>query len=225
MTGWGVRFVSGVITTFARVITGVRPEWRGALPENRPRVYFANHTSHGDFVLIWAVLPNALRRLTRPVAALDYWSGSRLRRFIGCDVFRAILIARDAAQRTEDPVTQMRAALAEGASLILFPEGKRNMSDATLLPFKSGLYHLAMQSPEVEFIPVWINNLNRVMPKGEILPLPILCSVCFGPPLTVTEGEDKAGFLARAEAAVLALAPPEVAARPREAAIPQGAKT
>ena len=62
----------------------------------------------------------------------------------------------------------MASALDTGASLIVFPEGTRNTTEAKLLPFKSGIYHLASRRPDVEFVPVWIENLHRVMPKGEV---------------------------------------------------------
>ena len=110
------------------LVTGVRGDWRGCAPDPRPRVYFANHTSHGDFVLIWTVLPPALRRVTRPVAGADYWTvNGNLRRFIAERVFRAVLIDRDPATRKGDPVEQMADALDASASLILFPEGTRNI--------------------------------------------------------------------------------------------------
>jgi 1-acyl-sn-glycerol-3-phosphate acyltransferase len=197
------------VTAFARALTGVRGEWRGCLPDPRPRVYFANHSSHGDFVLIWTVLPAALRRRTRPVAAADYWRQGRLRRFTGEQVFRAVLIDRDAAMRETDPIATMLAAIDEGASLIFFPEGTRNTTEARLLPFRSGLYHLARLRPEVELVPVWIDNLNRVLPKGEVVPIPLLCTVTFGEPLGLASGEESAPFRERARAALLALAPVE----------------
>lgn len=193
------------ISLFARVVTAPRAIWVGNDPRPGPRIYFANHTSNGDFVLIWTVLPSILRARTRPVAALDYWLTSPLRAFIGRDVFRAVLIDRRPEARTEDPVTQMATALDEGSALILFPEGKRNASDTPLLPLKSGLYHLARQRPGVDLVPVWISNLNRVMPKGEIIPVPLICTVTFGPSLHLAEGEEKDAFLARASAALLSL--------------------
>lgn len=193
------------ITLFARIVTAPRAIWQGIEPVPRQRVYFANHTSNGDFVLIWTVLPAMLRRRTRPVAALDYWLAKPLRAFIGRDVFNAVLIDRRPEGRVEDPVTQMAQALDEGASLILFPEGLRNMGDDPLLPFKSGLYHLARQRPEVDLVPVWISNLNRIMPKGEVVPLPLICTLTFGAPLRLEPGEEKQPFLDRASAALLAL--------------------
>lgn len=196
-----------IISAFARVVTGVRADWRGCRPEAKRRVYFANHASHGDFVLIWSVLPPALRRLTRPVAGADYWEKDAVRRFIGRRVFRAILIDRAQPSRDSDPIAAMVAALDEGASLILFPEGTRNLTDERLLPFKSGLYRLAAARPETELVPVWIDNLNRVLPKGEVVPVPLLCTVAFGTPIKVEKGEAKPPFLDRARRALLDLAP------------------
>jgi len=197
-------FTSYAVTAFARLMTGVRPDWRGVAPENGQRIYFANHSSHGDFVLIWSVLPKELRDRTRPVAGADYWR-TGIRRFLGEDVFRAVLIERLADQRTQDPVAQMAAALDGGDSLILFPEGTRNMSDAPLLAFKSGLYNLARLRPDVDLVPTWIDNISRVLPKGEFLPLPLLCSVTFGAPLRLEQDEERTTFLRRARGALLTL--------------------
>jgi len=206
VSGYAAATGALVIVLFARAITAVRGIFDGIKPDTTQRVYFANHASHGDFVLIWTVLPPQARALTRPVAAAEYWLASRLRRFIGRDVFNAVLIDRDAAMRSQDPVAQMTAALDEGASLIVFPEGTRNTTDAPLLPFKSGLYHLACARPDVDLVPVWIENLNRVMPKGGVVPIPLICTVTFGAPLHFAAGEGKADFLNRARAALLTLA-------------------
>lgn len=196
---------ANAIVLFARLVTAVRAIWDGVEPVPSKRVYFANHTSNGDFVLIWAVLPPHIRRRTRPVAGSDYWLTSKLKAFIGRDVFNAVLIDRNPETRTEDPIAQMAEALDGGSSLILFPEGTRNMGDDPLLPFKSGLYHLATQRPDVDLVPVWIENLNQVMPKGEIFPIPLICTVRFGEALRLEADEIKDAFLGRAHAALLAL--------------------
>lgn len=201
------RLVASLIIGFVRLLTGAQAFWRGGRPNAAQRIFFANHASHGDFVLLWASLPPWLRRRTRPVAGADYWNKSALRHFIGGRVFRAVLIDRERKEGSPDPIEQMVAALAGGDSLILFPEGTRNTTDAVLLPFKSGLFHLANRYPDAELVPVWINNLARVMPKGQPIPIPLLCTVTFGASLPRIDGEDKAVFLERARAAMLALRP------------------
>jgi 1-acyl-sn-glycerol-3-phosphate acyltransferase len=207
LRAFAARAVGQAISVFARFMTAPRAIWQGIEPVPRQRVYFANHSSNGDFVLLWTVLPAPMRRQTRPVAALDYWLTSPLRAFIGREVFNAVLIDRRPEARTTDPVAQMVEALDQGASLILFPEGQRNGSDTPLLPFKSGLYHLAKARPEVDLVPVWIANLNRVMPKGEIIPVPLICTLTFGAPLHLAPDEAKDSFLARASDALLSLQP------------------
>jgi 1-acyl-sn-glycerol-3-phosphate acyltransferase len=199
-----------LIVVFAKLLTGVRAVWAGTSPKAEQTLYFANHTSHGDFVLLWATLPPDLRALTRPVAGQDYWEASPLRRFIGRDVFNALMIRRDgsaAGGEAPNPVDQMTEALRAGDSLIMFPEGTRNIGEEVLLPLKSGLYHLARACPQVRLVPVWIENLKRVLPKGTLVPIPLACSVRYGAPISLAEGEDKNTFIARARAAMLDLRP------------------
>ncbi|MFO1306755.1 MAG: lysophospholipid acyltransferase family protein [Burkholderiales bacterium] len=194
---------------FTKALTGARMLWIGCAPAATVRVYFANHNSHGDFALIWACLPDDLRERTRPVAGADYWLKGRLRTYVAQRVIHAVLIDRNPETRTLDPIRQMADALDQGDSLIVFPEGTRNTTEETLLPFKSGIYHLAKACPETEFVPVWIENARRVMPKGKLLPLPLLCTLTVGAPITIADGEERDAFVARTRNALLALRPPE----------------
>ena len=194
---------------FARLITGVRGRSVGERPSPGPAIYYANHTSHGDFVLIWTVLSPELRRRTRPVAGADYWTQGRVKPWVAKHIFDAVLIDRGKLDRTSDPTAPVLAALDAGQSVIIFPEGTRNQSDQPLLPFKSGLFRLAQARPAVPLVPVWIDNVGRVMPKGEMLPIPLLCSVTFGPPLVRLESELRPAFLERSAKALLSLRPRE----------------
>jgi 1-acyl-sn-glycerol-3-phosphate acyltransferase len=196
------RLTAALISGGARVLTGARSRWIGCGPTAAQRIYLANHTSHVDFVLIWSVLPVSLRRCTRPVAAGDYWERGPLRRYLIHRVFRGVLVARGHIDRDHNPIDAMCHALDDGSSLILFPEGTRGRGD-DVQPFKSGIYHLAHARPDIELVPVWIDNGYRVMPKGAPLPLPLLCSVAFGQPLRLEPGEHRPEFLDRLRQAVI----------------------
>ena len=196
--------VRAVIIGLVRVLTGVRARWTTGEPSMTQRIYFANHTSNLDAVVVWAALPPVLRKITRPVAAQDYWLKGPVRRYLASHVFRAVLIERKKVTVKTNPLAPMLAALDEGSSLIIFPEGGR-MDGAELSPFKSGIYHLASHRPQVEFVPAWIDNVNRVLPKGEFLPVPMLGNVTMGAGFKLAADEKKEAFLERARLALEAL--------------------
>ncbi len=205
--------LAGVIAALGRLVSGVQVRWDGVEPEPCQRIYFANHSSHLDFVVLWAALPPELRARTRPVAAKDYWEKGSLRPYLAQHVFHAVLLERGAPTPTDvtpthvaarDLIDGLVAALVDDTSLIIFPEGTRG-SGETVAPFKSGIYHLARRRPDVELVPVHIDNLNRILPKGEIFPVPLISTVTFGPPLRLADGESRQPFLTRAHEAVLAL--------------------
>lgn len=199
--------IGSALCVFAKLLTGVRAVWLGSVPNSCQRVYFANHRSHVDFLLVWASLPARMRRRTRPVASADYWQASALRRYLINQVFHGALIDRNPTRHQASPIELMGEALAAGDSLIIFPEGTRNLGDM-LLPFKSGIYHMVKLHPEVELVPVWIENLGRVMPKGTLVPVPLLCSLTFGPVVRFAPDDTRDDFLRRTQEALLALAPP-----------------
>ena len=267
------KFTGWTLLALVRLLTGAQARWWGCPPKAEQRIYFANHQSHIDLVMIWAALPQELRSITRPIAARDYWTSSPLKRWITTEVFNAIYVERGGsaplpadlsvqenpaaapapAERVEPsldpapapaiapahpaeaaqgqlnldaapepasappperltpgtpeamlPLQPLIDALQSGDSIIIFPEGTRGHTGEPQ-KFKSGLYTLATMFPDVVLVPAWIDNVQRVMPKGEVVPVPILCSVTFGAPIQVEDGEERRPFLDRAREAVIAL--------------------
>jgi 1-acyl-sn-glycerol-3-phosphate acyltransferase len=192
-------FLLGLI----RVLTGAQARWVGCPPKAEQRIYFANHQSHADLVMIWAALPKELRHTTRAIAARDYWTKTPFKQWLTSAVFNVIYVSRERTA-DEDPLEPLLEALTKGDSIILFPEGTRGHSGEPQ-PFKAGLYNLALKCPQAVLVPAWINNVQHVLPKGEVVPVPVLCSVTFGKPMQLVAGEDHRAFLERARKAVIAL--------------------
>lgn len=198
-----MRPTSALLVGVVKLLVGAYGRWIGTGPSTTQRIYFANHTSHIDTLAIWSSLPRSLRKRTRPIAARDYW-GKGLKRYIATRGFQAVLIDRARENAEVDPLEPLRAALRAGDSLIIFPEGTRGAS-ATPANFRGGLYRLALEFPRVELVPVYLDNLHRSLPKGAILPVPMVCTVRFGAPICVRQEETRESFLERARAAVIAL--------------------
>ena len=199
---------TSLIGRTARWISGVDVQWLWKPAELRPRIYFANHTSHLDALVLWAALPEPVRTVTRPVAAQDYWQRSWLRRYLAGRLFRSVLVPR--AEGTPFSGRRILGSLLleleRGCSLILFPEGTRG-SGEEIAEFKSGLYQLCRERGDLEAVPVYLDNLHRVLPKGKVLPSLSKSRVIFGSPLRLRNGEDKSEFLCRARQTLCALRP------------------
>jgi 1-acyl-sn-glycerol-3-phosphate acyltransferase len=210
------KLMSLLLLGVVRALTGAQARWYGCPPKAEQRIYFANHQSHADLVMIWAALPAELRGITRPIAAKDYWTKTPFKHWLTREVFHAVYVERERKQGENgvfsDPLAPLIEALANGDSIILFPEGTRGFEE---LPqrFKSGLYNLALKFPNVVLVPAWINNIQRLLPKGEVVPVPVLCSVTFGAPMQIQKSgqgedawiEDHAAFAERSRNAVIAL--------------------
>ncbi|MBX7228114.1 MAG: 1-acyl-sn-glycerol-3-phosphate acyltransferase [Burkholderiaceae bacterium] len=194
-----------------RLLVGAYPRWIGTTPSAAQRIYFANHTSHLDTLVVWASMPRDLRSRTRVIAAQDYWDKTAIRRHIVKDGLNAVLIDRK-RQTDADPLDPLRQALSHGDSLIIFPEGTRNPQPVPG-PFKRGISKLAAEFPEVELVPVYCENLHRIMPKGTFFPVPLACNIRFGAPMQRRSDESEEAFAIRARDAVISLSQDESSTR------------
>lgn len=202
----GQKVTSATLALIGKLISGATVRWKDSEPDTCQRVYYANHTSHLDALVLWSGLPRQLRQITRPVAAADYWKGGPVRRYIA-SCFNALLIDRKKVSARNSPLNIMIDEMGEKYSLIVFPEGTRNKSGGSgeMASFKSGIYHLSKKRPDLELMPVYLDNLNRILPSGEFLPVPLLSSITIGPPIWLMQGETKDQFLDRARNAIVKL--------------------
>jgi len=203
IAGMLAKMMSYFLLGLIRVLTGSQARWYGCPPKAEQRIYFANHQSHADLVMIWAALPKELRAVTRAIAAKDYWTKTPFKKWLTSAVFNVIYVSRE-RNAEEDPLEPLIEAMNNGDSIILFPEGTRGHTGEPQA-FKAGLYNLAQRFPKAVLVPAWINNVQHVLPKGEVVPVPVLCSVTFGVPIELDEREECKAFLSRARAAVIAL--------------------
>jgi 1-acyl-sn-glycerol-3-phosphate acyltransferase len=195
-----MRITAYALTLIAKLISGASVRWVDCQPDTCQRVYFANHTSHLDVLVLWSSLPKDVRNVTRPVAARDYWEKSGVRRYMA-SLFNALLIDRENIKVHQSPVESMLREIGDKYSLIVFPEGGRNQGEE-IGEFKSGIYYLAKKRPDLELVPVFMDNLNRILPRGEFLPVPLLSCITIGPPIWLEHKEPKTEFLKRAREAV-----------------------
>jgi 1-acyl-sn-glycerol-3-phosphate acyltransferase len=198
--------IATTIADGARLLCGSSVRWLCDPTETKQRIYYGNHSSHLDFVMIWSSLPPRLRACARPVAGRDYWASGAVRQYLAGRIFRAVLVDRGTggADSARAAIEHMAREMGDRSSLIVFPEGTRSL-DGKVGPFKSGLFHLTQLRPDVELIPVYLENLNRILPKGESLPVPMMSRVTFGPALSSHAQDDKAAFLQRARQALVQL--------------------
>lgn len=197
-------WISSALISVLRLVIGVSARWESEPDLGRQCIYYANHTSHMDTLAIMAALPPQARRNVKPIAARDYWGKNRFLSYVAQQGLNAVLIDRapQAGQNVLEPVIDV---VRTGHSIIIFPEGTRS-SQALPGAFKSGLFRLAEAFPDVDLVPVFLENLHRSMPRGKHVPLPILCTIRIGKPLARIENEEKTAFLERAREAILRLA-------------------
>lgn len=186
--------IDSLMANLAKLLCGCRARWTEAVGDGESRVYYANHSSHFDALVIWSAFPGAMRKRCRIVAAADYWQATPLRRWLAADVFKAILIDRQNPSRANNPVDKICEALDGGDSVVIFPEGGRGAGDE-LQVFRAGLWHVVRRRPGQAFVPIWLENLSRVLPKGEYLPVPILCGLTIGRAVHRAPGQARDAFL------------------------------
>lgn len=182
---------------------GVNARHRERLPGSGPAIIAANHNSHLDTLVLMTLFPRRMLNALRPVAAADYFLRRRGLAWFALYIIGIIPLARAVQAGHDDPLAGCDAALADGAILILFPEGSRGEPEK-IGAFKTGIAHLARRHPHIPVVPIFLHGLGKVLPRGEILPVPFFVDVFVGEALAWTG--DRTSFMAELDRRMHALA-------------------
>ncbi|WP_407929068.1 lysophospholipid acyltransferase family protein [Intestinirhabdus alba] len=169
---------------------GLRVRGRERLPSRGPAIVVANHNSHMDVFALLSLFTLRRQADVHPVAAADYFLRNRAMAWFTLNILNIIPVSRRGGEA--NPLAQCERALREGKILILFPEGTRG-EPGQLAPLRSGLWHLCQSVPDAPVIPVWLRGTERVMAKGNRVPLPLFIDATVGEALHFYP--EKKGFM------------------------------
>lgn len=171
----------GIVPFILKPLTGVKYKHAEVLSEAKQFIIIANHNSHIDTLALMSAMPKHKIVEVKPVAAGDYFGTTKWKSFITVLFTNALLIPRCCSlkNKSKDPFRIMMKALKRGQSLIVYPEGSRGRANE-MQEFKNGIGHILLKYPHIAYIPTYIENTGKVLPKDAIIPLPFNCSVIFG---------------------------------------------
>jgi 1-acyl-sn-glycerol-3-phosphate acyltransferase len=128
----------GLFRPLARIFTGADVVGREHLPLKGPAILAANHASHVDTFLLLAMYPSQALDRVRPAAAADYFLSNPLMSWFSRTIVGIVPVWRDKAGSGVDVLAPVRAALAAGDIVLIFPEGTRGDGEE-MASLKSGV--------------------------------------------------------------------------------------
>ena len=167
---------------FLKIFIGLKYVNEETLKNKKQFILIANHNSHMDTMAIMSAIPSRYIHKVHPIAARDFFGGSLFKKILMRYLVNATLIQRDRDDPNNDPIDSMDKMLKKSRSLILFPEGSRG-TPGVMSKFKKGLGYLIQRNPEINVIPVYLDNVYKTLPRGKNLILPYNCSIKFGDPI------------------------------------------
>jgi 1-acyl-sn-glycerol-3-phosphate acyltransferase len=165
-------------------------------------IVIANHSSHFDTPVVLSALPGSIRAKTLVAAAADKFYAVRRKRTWWYSLFlNTFPVHRGGGvKQLEYPLS----LLERGWSVLIYPEGGRSKS-GQVQKFKHGPAIMAMQAG-VPVIPVYVEGLREVMPKGQREPRPAAVSARIGAPVSLAGAASVPEATAMLEDAMRALA-------------------
>jgi len=166
---------------FLKIFIGLKYNNRNVLKKKKQFILIANHNSHMDTMAIMSSIPSKYIHRVHPIAAADFFGGSKFKEKLMRYMVNATLIPRKRPESNEDidPVQVMSNLIEKGRSIIVYPEGSRG-TPGVMTGFKKGIGYLINKNPYVDVIPVYLDGIHKTLPKGKNLILPYNCEIIFG---------------------------------------------
>jgi 1-acyl-sn-glycerol-3-phosphate acyltransferase len=162
---------------FLRLFIGTTFSNNDSIRNEKQYIIVANHNSHVDTMAILSSLPTKSLPYVHPVAAGDYFGKNKFTSFFFKVMVNTKLINRQNGGR--ETINSMDRMLKRGRSIIIFPEGSRG-KPGVMQELKKGVAILLKNNPEIPYIPIYLDNLDKVMPKGDGMPVPHNSSINIG---------------------------------------------
>jgi len=166
---------------FLKIFIGLKYNNRNVLKKKKQFILIANHNSHMDTMAIMSSIPSRYIHRVHPIAAADFFGGSKLKEKLMRYMVNATLIPRKRAESKQevDPIQVMSNLIEKGRSIIVYPEGSRGVP-GVMTDFKKGIGYLINKHPHVDVVPVYLDGIHKTLPKGKNLILPYNCKIIFG---------------------------------------------
>jgi len=166
---------------FLKIFIGLKYYNRNVLKKKKQFILIANHNSHMDTMAIMSSIPSRYIHRVHPIAAADFFGGSKFKEKLMRYMVNATLIPRKRAESEEDvdPIQLMSNLIEKGRSIIVYPEGSRGVP-GVMTDFKKGIGYLINKHPHVDVVPVYLDGIHKTLPKGKNLILPYNCKIIFG---------------------------------------------
>lgn len=133
---------------------------RENIEKGKAYIYVCNHTSYLDIPGISITIPTQFR----PLAKKEL---KRIPIFGWIAQSACIIVDRSSNESRRKSMDHLKNVLAQGVSILIFPEGTQNRTSNLLQPFYDGAFRIAIETKQ-PILPMVVRNAGKLMPPGKI---------------------------------------------------------